>query len=77
MECKYTVNFESNPDGTITAWVPTLGACVTEGHTMAEAEQRIKEAIACHIEGLLAENKEIPVEGDTIARSVSVEISAA
>ena len=61
MDYHYTVNYERDGD-VIVATVPVLKGCVTYGYTMEEAEKNAKEAISCHIEGLKAEGKEIPVE---------------
>ncbi len=40
--------------------VPDLPGCVSAGHTLDEALESVKEAIACHIEGILLDGESIP-----------------
>jgi predicted RNase H-like HicB family nuclease len=42
--------------------VPSLPGCITQGDTLEEAIANAREAIALHIEGLLAHGEEVPVE---------------
>lgn len=42
------------------AYVPDLPGCVATGKTRDETEQRIREAIAFHIEGLLLDGDPVP-----------------
>jgi predicted RNase H-like HicB family nuclease len=53
------------------AYVPDLPGCVATGKTRDEAERRIREAVAFHIEGLTLDGKPIP-EPTVEAVSVSV-----
>lgn len=51
------------------AYVPDLPGCVATGKTREETEQRIREAIAFHIEGLLMDGEPVPeptVEAGTV-----------
>ena len=45
--------------------------CVTTGATLGEVERNIKEALAFHFEGLLADGDPIP-QSSTIAATVDV-----
>lgn len=42
------------------AYVPTLGIS-DYGKTIEEAQKHVKDAISCHIEGLLKTNSEVPL----------------
>lgn len=66
----YTVVLERNEDGGYTVTVPALQGCVTQGHTIAEALTRVQEAIACHLEGLLAIGHPIPADCKSIQLDV-------
>ncbi len=48
---KYAVVIEKTP-GNYSAYVPDLPGCVATGKTQEEAAQRIREAIAFHLEGM-------------------------
>jgi predicted RNase H-like HicB family nuclease len=60
---KYTVIFHRDADYQ-GYWVevPALVGCVSQGKTKEEALRNIKEAIALHIESLLEDGEEVPVE---------------
>lgn len=53
--CHYQAIFEPNGDG-YTVTVPKLPGLVTEGNNLNEAREMAKDAIRCHIEGLLKDN---------------------
>ncbi len=46
--------------GGYTVEVPSLPGCFSEGDTREEALSNIKEAIALHIESMLAHGEEVP-----------------
>jgi predicted RNase H-like HicB family nuclease len=47
-------------------FVPMLKGLHTCGDTIEEVKQNLKEAIRCHVEGLIKDNKPIPVEEDAM-----------
>jgi len=47
---KIKVVLEPSEDGGYTVYVPSLPGCVSEGDTLEEALQNIKEAIALYLE---------------------------
>lgn len=47
-------------EGNYSAFVPDLPGCIATGHTIAEVEQCIREAIQFHIEGLREDGIEVP-----------------
>lgn len=48
------------------AFVPLLRGLHTQGNTLKEVKQNLREAIVCHLQGLLKDNKPIPVEGESL-----------
>ena len=46
-------------DNNFIAYVPTLGIS-DFGKTLEEANRHVREAIACHVEGLIKTNTEVP-----------------
>lgn len=67
---EYAVLFERG-ERNWSAFVPDLPGCVATGKTREETEQRIREAIAFHIEGLTIDGEPIP-EPTVEAGNVSV-----
>ena len=61
-------------DGSYMVLVPSLPGCVTFGTSVDEALAMAKEAIALHIEGLIADGEEVPEdEGEPMLATVSVD----
>ncbi len=74
-ERQYTVLLEPDPDdGSYTVTVPALPGVVTQGATLEEALAMAREAIQCHIEGLLADGEPIPEERER-PRIVTVSVA--
>ena len=74
----YTYSIVLDPDledGGYTVTVPALPGIVTQGETVDEAVAMAKEAIQCHIEGLLADGEPVPEETEG-PRIVSVSVAA-
>jgi len=46
--------------------VPTLPGCYSQGETQAEAIANIREAIALHIESMIAHGEEVPEDVELI-----------
>lgn len=46
--------------GGYTVIVPSLPGCISEGDTAEEAIANIKEAIALHVESMVAHGEEVP-----------------
>ncbi len=55
----YSVFYESVPEGGFVATVPALPGCHTQGDTLEETEENIKEAIQLYLESLAAEGEPI------------------
>ena len=62
-EYAFTVLLDPDPDdGGYTVTVPALPGVVTQGETLEEAIANAREAIRCHLEGLLADGEPVPEE---------------
>jgi antitoxin HicB len=59
---QYTVVFEPAPEGGFTVTVPALPGLVTEGDTLEEAREMVKDAIRGYLESLVKHGEEISIE---------------
>ena len=48
----FPVVYETDPEGGFVAFVPSLPGCHTQGDTLEEAEQNIKEATEAYLESM-------------------------
>jgi len=67
---KYGIVIEQG-ERNCSAYVPDLPGCVATGATVAEARERIREAIRLHLEGMREDGDSIP-EPRTICDCVDV-----
>jgi len=67
----YTVLLTPCEEGRYMATVPSLPGVVTQGNDEDDALAMAKEAIECHIEGLMLDGEPVPEEGPTIAVRVA------
>ena len=78
VEYRYTAIFEPTEEGGYTVTVPALTGLVTEGRTLAEAREMVKEAILGYIESLQKHGEEIPTEEpNTITERVPITLARA
>ena len=49
----FSVIYELAPEGGYVAFIPALPGCHTQGETLEEAEQNVKEAAAVYLESEL------------------------
>ena len=47
-------------------FVPLLKGVHTHGSTLAEIKRNLKEAIICHVQGLLKDGEQIPQENEAL-----------
>jgi predicted RNase H-like HicB family nuclease len=47
-------------------FVPLLKGVHTQGETLEEVKRNLKEAIICHLQGLLKDKETIPQEGEAL-----------
>jgi predicted RNase H-like HicB family nuclease len=59
---KYVVVFEQS-ERNFAAYVPDLPGCVATGRTRPEVEQRIRDAVVLHLEGLREDGAVVPEPG--------------
>ncbi len=67
---KYAVIYEKGKTG-YGAYVPDLPGCVAVGKTLEQVQQRIREAIELHLQGMREDGEAIP-EPASIADTVVV-----
>ena len=58
----YTVELEPQKEGGYTATVPVLPGCISEGDSLEEVLENIKDAVEGYLEVLAKHNRSIPLE---------------
>ena len=60
----YTFRIIIEPDekNTFHGYVPSLPGCHTWGKTIEETKRNLREAIKCHVQGILKDGEAIPQE---------------
>ena len=77
-EYRYTVVFEPAEEGGYVVTVPALPGLVTEGDSLEEAREMVKDAIRGYLESLRKHGEEIPLEqGEPVTERVLVSLSRA
>jgi predicted RNase H-like HicB family nuclease len=72
----YTIILDpDSEEGGYTVTVPALPGVVTQGDTLEEAIAMAKEAIQCHIEGLLADGEPVPEERER-PQAITIRVAA-
>jgi antitoxin HicB len=62
MQYQYAAVFEPATEGGFIVTVPALPGLVTEGDTLEEAREMVKDAIRGYLESLVKQGEEIPIE---------------
>lgn len=64
----YTFRIMIAPDekNTFHGYVPSLPGCHTWGETIEKTKKNLREAIKCHVQGLLKDKESIPKETDAL-----------
>jgi len=70
----FKVVLEPDPDGGYVVYCPTLPGCYSQGDTVDEALENIREAIELCIEDMRAEHEPVPDPSRTLVGSVLVEV---
>lgn len=68
----FVVIYEEAPEGGYVVRVPALPGCHTQGESIEEAEENIKEAIELYLESLQIHDEEIPRERRVFQSKVEV-----
>ena len=76
-EYGYRVIYEPLTEGGFQVIVPALPGVVTYGRTIEEAREMAHDAIACHLQGLLKDDEEIPKDPFASAPPVIEELKIA
>jgi predicted RNase H-like HicB family nuclease len=69
---RYTVVVHPAEEGGYWVEVPALPGCYSQGETVQEAVEKVREAIEAHLEALRQEGQGIPDDRDLVIRQVEV-----
>jgi predicted RNase H-like HicB family nuclease len=69
---QYTVIVHNAEEGGYWVEVPSLPGCYSQGETIDEAMNNVKEAIELHIQGLKDEGQAVPKEEDLVIGRVDI-----
>ncbi len=73
----YTILLDPDfEEGGYTVTVPALPVCVTQGETLEDSIAMAKDAIRCHINGLIKDGEPIPEE-DERPQLITVDVDVA
>lgn len=70
----YTAIYKPAKEGGYEVTVPVLPGLITYGRTLEEARKMVRDAIRCHMEGLLKEKESIPREESILEERVAVSL---
>ena len=60
----FRVIIEPDENNTYHGFVPSLPGCHTWGESIEETKENLKNAIKCHVQGLLLDDEPIPEQGE-------------
>jgi predicted RNase H-like HicB family nuclease len=69
---QYTVIVQNAGEGGYWVEVPSLPGCFSQGETIDEAMNNVREAIELHIQGLKDDGQEVPKEAGLVIGRVEV-----
>jgi predicted RNase H-like HicB family nuclease len=72
MKRRYTVILEKEADGGYHVFCPALPGCHSEGDSLDDAMETIREAIEAYIDSLIAHGEKIPEESDIVVALAEV-----
>ena len=72
---RYTTILESQPDSGYHAFCPTLPGCHSEGDTLDQAIENIREAVTVYLDSLTAYGEPLPIE-DILIKPLDVTVTA-
>ena len=70
----YTVIYEALTEGGYQVIVPALPGIVTCGRTLDESREMARDAIICHLRGLMKDGEEIPEDPFTRTQPLTEEL---
>ena len=68
----YRIVLRKEPEGTYTAFVPSLPGCITWGETVEHALEMVKDAIEGYITVLKDEGEPVPDDNGTLEYSLQL-----
>jgi len=68
----YRIVLRKEPEGTYTAFVPSLPGCITWGDSVEHALEMAKEAIEGYIAVLIEEGEPVPDDSETLEYSLQL-----
>ena len=66
---KYPIVLHTDNDRDFGVTVPDLPGCFSAGNSVAEAIENAREAILCHVEGMVLDNETIPLPSEIVELS--------
>lgn len=69
---EYTIIMHQAEEGGYWAEVPALSGCYSQGESIEETMENVREAIEAHLEALKEDQQEIPSEGKLLIGKVEV-----
>ncbi len=69
---EYTIIMHQAEEGGYWAEVPALPGCYSQGESIEETMENVREAIETHLEALKEDQQEIPSEGKLLIGKVEV-----
>ncbi len=73
-EYSYTAVYESLKEGGYQVLVPLLPGLITYGRDFEEARAMARDAIRCHVQGLIKDGQEVPREQVLVQEKLSVSL---
>ena len=74
---RFTIVIEADETGGYYAFCPALPGCYSQGETLEDTRENVREAIQCHVESLLKDHSPIPQEQEEFIGTVQVQVPAA
>jgi antitoxin HicB len=65
MDYQYTVYFEPLLEGGYQVVFPAIPEIITFGQTLDEAREMARDALRCHLEGLMEDGEPLPFENNS------------
>jgi len=69
---EYTVIMHRAEEGGYWAEIPALPGCYSQGETLEEVMENVKEAVESHVDALKQDNQVVPVERGLMIGKVEV-----
>lgn len=69
---EYTVIMHPAEEGGYWAEIPALPGCYSQGETLEEVMENVKEAVESHVDALKQDNQVVPVERGLMIGKVEV-----